>query len=41
MLWVLQVNTNEVRPKKYSLYKKVIDTMLDDANTMIVARSAG
>ena len=38
---VLQVNTNEVSPEKYSLYKQVIDAMLEDANAMIVARPTG
>jgi len=38
---ILQVNTNEVSPEKYPLYKKVIDAMLEDANAMIVARPAG
>ncbi len=38
---ILQVNTRKVMPDKYSLYKKVIDAMLEDANAMIVARPSG
>jgi len=38
---VLQVNTDEVKPEQYPLYKKVIDAMLEDANAMIVAQLTG
>ena len=35
---ILQVNTNPISPGKYPLYKKVVDAMLEDANTMIIIK---
>jgi hypothetical protein len=36
---VFQVNTDEVPPAKYPLYKEAVDAMLEDANAMIVLKS--